>query len=229
MAYANQAVWNVWNPSAAQWGGQPYPWTGWSINNPANNYYYSFLRATMLLGLATHGENPQAQTWLTRFRTDKIGNQLIPTFNSQLQGGGSREGTGYGTAMRELWELYDVWERSTGERIATLTPHTRDSIAHLLHNLVPTLDRLAPTGDHSRDATAALFDYHRQYLQTLITLYPQDRLSAVAANALALSSVPRMRYSYDYFSDFLYAVPSLPAATLAELSTACLLYTSRCV
>ena len=220
VAYANQAVWNVWNPSAAQWGGQPYPWTGWSINNPANNYYYSFLRATMLLGLATHGENPQAQTWLTRFRTDKIGNQLIPTFNSQLQGGGSREGTGYGTAMRGLWELYDVWERSTGERIATLTPHTRDSIAHLLHNLVPTLDRLAPTGDHSRDATAALFDYHRQYLQTLITLYPQDRLSAVAANALALSSVPRMRYSYDYFSDFLYAVPSLPAATLAELSTA---------
>ena len=72
------------------------------------------------------------------------------------------------------------WERSTGERIATLTPHTRDSIAHLLHNLTPTLDRLAPTGDHARDSTAALFDYHRQYLQTLIALYPQERLSAMA-------------------------------------------------
>ena len=218
--YANQAVWNVWNPAQAQWGGRPFAWSGWSVNNPANNYYYSFLRATMLLGLATHGENAQAPIWITRFRTDKIGNQLVPMFNSQLQGGGSREGTGYGTAMRGLWELYDWWERSTGERIASLTPHTRDSIAHLLHNLVPTLDRLAPTGDHARDSTAALFDYHRHYLQALIALYPQERLSAVARTALDLSSVPRMRYSYDYYSDFLYALPTLPAASLSELSTA---------
>ncbi|MFN0182715.1 MAG: Ig-like domain-containing protein [Aquabacterium sp.] len=220
IAYANQAVWNVWNPSQAQWGGRPFTWTGWSIDNPANNYYYSFLRATMLLGLATHGENAQAPTWITRFRTDKIQNQLLPMFNSQLQGGGSREGTGYGTAMRGLWELYDWWERSTGERIASLTPHTRDSIAHLLHNLVPTLDRLAPTGDHARDSTAALFDYHRQYLLTLMSLYPQDRLSAIARSALELSSVPRTRYSYDYYSDFMYAPPIMPAASLSELSTA---------
>jgi hypothetical protein len=220
IAYANQAVWNVWNPSQASWGGRSFPWSGWSVDNPANNYYYSFLRATVLLGLATHGENAQAPTWITRFRTDKIQNQLLPMFNSQLQGGGSREGTGYGTAMRGLWELYDWWERSTGERIASLTPHTRDSIAHLLHNMTPTLDRLAPTGDHARDSSAALFDYHRHYLQALIALYPQDRLSAVARSALDQSTVPRMRYSYDYYADYLYALPVMPAESLSALSTA---------
>jgi len=68
IAYANQAVWNVWNYTQAKWGSKTIPWSGWSVDNPSNNYYYSFLRATMLLGLATNGENAQAATWLTQFR-----------------------------------------------------------------------------------------------------------------------------------------------------------------
>jgi hypothetical protein len=217
--YANQAVSNVWNPSTARWGNTTYAWSGWSIDNPSNNYYYSFLRATMLLGLATHGENAQAPAWITRFRTDKLENQLFPTFNRDLEGGGSREGTGYGTAMKNLWGLYDWWERSTGERIATRTPHTLASMAHLMHSIVPTLDRLAPTGDHARDSTAELFDYHREYLLELITLFPQERLSSAAKILLDASSVPRMAHSFEYFADFLYEPPALPAAQLSDLST----------
>ena len=72
----------------------------------------------MLLGLASHGENPDAPTWLYQFRTAKLRNQLFPTFNRDLVGGGSREGTGYGTAMKNLWRLYDWWERSTGDNVA---------------------------------------------------------------------------------------------------------------
>ncbi len=56
----------------------------------------------MMLGLASFGENPQAQTWIDQFRTVKMENQLFPTFNRDLVGGGSREGTGYGTAMKNL-------------------------------------------------------------------------------------------------------------------------------
>ena len=106
-AYANQAVWNVWNHQSARWGATSSAWTGWSVDNPSNNYYYSFLQATMLLGLATHGENAQAQDWIHKFRTEKIQGQLVPTFTRDLQGGGSREGTGYGTALMNLWQLYD--------------------------------------------------------------------------------------------------------------------------
>jgi hypothetical protein len=192
VAYANQAVWNVWHPREARWGGATYAWTGWSVDNPSNNYYYSFLRATMLLGLASHGENPQAQDWIDQFRRVKLENELFPTFSRDLAGGGSREGTGYGTAMKNLFELYDWWERSTTERIANRTPHTLASMAHTMHSIVPTLDRLAPTGDHARDSTAALFDYHRQYLQVLMALFPGDRLAGTAKSLLAASSVPRM-------------------------------------
>jgi hypothetical protein len=220
MNYANQAVWNVWNYQQAKWGNTTYTWSGWSIDNPVNNYYYSFLEATMLLGLATYGENTQAQAWIDKFRTAKISNQLVPTFNRDLVGGGSREGTGYGTAMKNLWRLYDWWERSTTERIATLTPHTQASMAHLMHQITPTLDRLAPTGDHARDSTAELFDYHRDYLQVLMRLFPTDRLAGTAKSLLAASSVPRMANSFMYYSDFLYDHTDLATQPLASLATA---------
>ena len=218
-AYSNQTVANVWNPTKASWGGVLHAWTGWSVDNPSNNYYYSFLRATMLLGLATRGENPRADEWLQLFRVAKIENQLVPTFNRDLAGGGSREGTGYGTAMKSLFQLYDWWYRSTGEQIAVRTPHSLASMAHLMHSVVPTLDRLAPTGDHARDSTGALFDYHREYLLVLMALFPDEPLSGVARTLLEGSSVPQMKNSFMYYVDFLYAQPQIKARPLAELST----------
>ncbi|MFN0185333.1 MAG: hypothetical protein ACKVQR_16090 [Aquabacterium sp.] len=218
--YGNQAVWNVWNHTRARWGNVTHPWTGWSVDNPSNNYYYSFLRATMLLGLATLGETPEAESWLQLFRTAKIANQLVPTFNRDLVGGGSREGTGYGTAMKNLFQLYDWWERSTGDKIAGLTPHAEDSIAYLLHSIVPTQDRVAPVGDHSRDASAALFDYHREYLLALQSLYPAHPLGPAARSMLGQSTVPRMRHSFNFYVDYLYDPNDRPPpAARAEMST----------
>ncbi len=220
VAYANQAVWNVWNHEQAQWGGIRQPWSGWSVDNPVNNYYYSFLEATMLLALATEGENDLAAQWRSTFRQAKLESELFPTFTRDLQGGGSREGTGYGTAMKNLFRLYDWWERSTGERVATATPHALASMAHLMHAIVPTLDRLTPTGDHARDSTAALFDYHRDYLLVLMRLFPAERLSGVAASLLAASSVPRMANGFMAYSDYLYDPSDIAALPLSTLSTA---------
>lgn len=221
IAYANQAVWNVWHPDEANWGGVVHSWSGWSVDNPSNNYYYSFLRATMLLGLATLGENEQAQTWIDTFRTEKIQNQLVPMFTADLPGGGSREGTGYGTAMGELFHLYDLWESTTGERVWDLTPHTRASLAYMLHATVPTLDRIAPIGDHARDSTAALFDYHRRYILTLQRLVgPSDPLATVAQTFLDSCSVPEMANGFMYIHDFLYDDEAHAATPLDSLHTA---------
>jgi hypothetical protein len=212
LAYANQAVWNVWHPDEAAWGGASWPWSGWSIDNPSNNYYYSFLRATMLLGLAARDEHPDAAGWIAMFRDTKIGGQLVPTFASDLAGGGSREGSGYGVAMARLFELYDWWEASTGERIHDLTPHARDSLANMLHLTVPTLDRIAPVGDHARDSSAALFDYHRNYVQILVRLYRDDPLAPIGKWWLEHCSVPAMGQGFMYVYDFLYDDPAIAAA-----------------
>lgn len=218
VAYANQAIWNVWNPNDAEWGGKKASWSGWSIDNPSNNYYYSFLRATMLVGLATHGENDQAQDWLAMFRDEKVLGQLVPIFEEQLDGGGSREGTGYGVSMRRLFELYDLWKASTGESLATKTTHTRASLRAFVHQIVPTLDRIAPTGDHARDSTAAFFDYHRDYLLQLINLFPSDPVAASAKTLLAESSVDQMDQGFMLAYDFLHE-DNEGAAPLADLAT----------
>ena len=215
--YANQAVWNVWHADQAAWGGNAFPWSGWAVDNPNNNYYFSFLRATMLLGLATLGDNDQAQGQVDRFRDDKIGTELVPTYLADLAGGGSREGTGYGTAMANLFHLYDMWAATTGEHIADLTPHARESIAYMLHSIVPTRDRLAPIGDHSRDSTAALFDYHRDYLQVLSSLYPNDETSAAARGFLPESSVPKMSLGFMYESDFIWDIAGQSTQPLSVL------------
>jgi hypothetical protein len=217
LKYADQAVWNVWHNTTAKWGNATLPWTGWATNDPSDNYYYSFLRATMLLGLASKGEDPQADAWITQFHDTKIMNQLVPTFNADLVGGGSREGTGYGVAMRRLFELYDLWTSTTGEALAVLTPHTRQSMLAMLHQLVPTRDRVAPTGDLSRDSTAAFFDYHRGYLQALIQLFPGDLLAQRAKTQLMTSSLPAMSSSFMRAYDFVYDNAKVTAQPLGNL------------
>jgi len=219
LKYADQAVSNVWHPTTAKWGSATIPWSGWATNDPSDNYYYSFLRATMLLGLAAKGEDPQADTWLTQFHDTKILGQLVPTFTADLVGGGSREGTGYGVAMRRLFELYDLWKATTGENLATKTGHTRASLLTMLHQLVPTRDRVAPTGDLSRDSTAAFFDYHRNYMQELIQEFPTDTLAKRAKTQLMASSLPTMGSSFMYAYDFLYDDSMVTAQPVDGLNT----------
>ncbi len=216
IAFANQAVWNVWHPEQATWGGEVMEWSGWSIDNPSNNNYYSFLRATMTMGLATRAETPEGDEWIRIFRDEKMGAQLVPTFTRDLVGGGSREGTGYGVAMMRLYELYDIWHGSTGEQLADDSSHARDSMLHMMHSTVPTLDRVAPIGDHARDSTAAWFDYHRHYLQILTHLFKDDPIAPYATQLLDSSSVPEMDQPFMYVHDFLYDTGITPAP-LADL------------
>jgi hypothetical protein len=205
LAYADQAISNIWNPTTAKWGTTAMPWDGWAIDDPSDNYYYGFLKATMLVGLAARGEDTNADQWIAQFHDTKVMSELVPTFDTDLVGGGSREGTGYGVAMKNLFQLYDFWNATTGEHLFAKTPHTRASMLSFMHQIVPTLDRIAPTGDQSRDSTASYFDYHRQYLQELVSFYPNDVLAPRAATILADASVPKMGQAFMAVDDFLYA------------------------
>jgi hypothetical protein len=216
-AYGYQAVWNVWHPDDARWGSTPRAWNGWSIDNPYNNYHYSFLRATMLLGLAIHGEGPEGAELVDLFRKDKLA-KLVTAFEQNLKGGGSREGTGYGTSFKTLFELYDFWEATTGERIWDLTTHTRESLAHFMHATVPTLDRIAPFGDHARDSEAKFFDYHRELVLAAQHLVGADPLSEVAQTFLEGASINQMEQYFLYVWDFLYADPAHAKQPLSKLS-----------
>ncbi len=217
LAYADQAIWNVWHPADAAWGGKAMAWDGWATNDPLDNYYYSFLRATMLVGLAANGEDAMADQWLVQFRQTKVLDQLVPLFTGDLVGGGSREGTGYGVSMRSLWQLYDFWYATTGEPLASSTPQTRASMLSFIHQTLPTLDRVSPTGDQARESTGAFFDYHRQYLQELVGIYAGDSLAGPAQALLANCSIPAMTEQFMAIDDFLYDRPDIASTQLSGL------------
>ncbi|HEY5946710.1 MAG TPA: hypothetical protein VIV40_14505 [Kofleriaceae bacterium] len=219
LRYANQTVWNVWNPTQAKWGATTMAWSGWAVNDAANNYFYSFLRATMITGLAATGEDAQADAWITQFRDTKVLGQLVPVFDAELRGGGSREGTAYGVSMRGLFHLYDLWQATTGEKLQAKTKHARQSMRSFMHQVMPTLDYFVPTGDQPRDMTAAFFDYQRQYLQELIAMYPTDSLAPRAKAMLDASTLPKMARAELVVYDFLYPNDNVAAQPMTGLGT----------
>lgn len=204
-AYANQTIYNVWNPNTAIWGGVSRPWTGWSINDPGNNYYYSFLKASQLWALATQNMD------LIAFLQQQKYTQLVPFF-SQLVGGGSREGTGYGTAMGSLFENYRYWKSSTSEDLSALSPHARDTIDYWIHATVPTLDYYAAIGDQARSSMPRMFDFQRKLVQEAVVLnsgsdaamrgsWWLNRIKVTDGGSGSL--VGRMRFNYNFRYDLL--------------------------
>jgi hypothetical protein len=160
--YAEQAVWNIWNYNSASWGGHPFPWNGWGVDDPANNYHYSFLRATMYWGLASLVSPATSNTWTTLLANQKWPEQ--EAYTASIPGGGSEEGTGYGLSHGTLFMLYRTWHDSTATDIGNANAHLTDSIYWWIHATVPTLDRVAPIGDQSRVSEPVIYDYHRHLM-----------------------------------------------------------------
>ena len=208
-AFAEQAVWNVWHPLRAHWGAVPHPWSGWSTDNPGNNYYYSFVEATLYWALASGSD-----AWM-RFLNDDAIPPLIAYF-SALPGGGSLEGTGYGASHMRLFALYRLWRDATGEDIAAASPHARDSIAYWTHATVPTLDRFAPIGDQSRVSVPELYDYHRRLVLEARALADDAQARALASWWLHRIAVAKMRNGFNARFDLLPAgdAGALPPAVL---------------
>lgn len=217
IAYGNQALWNVWkSPQGdggyqATWGGRVFPYSGWGQprhdpTHVGNNYYFHHMNALMHFGVATLGQNPMAEEWVNLFRQELEG-RLLPFDNGPSgEGGGSLEGTGYGASARDKFKFLDTWERSTGQRVAGR--YALASLAHQIHNFLPTLDRMHNVGDQSRAAEAPLYDYHRDYLQVLVQLFPDEKISGAASNLIRHSSVPRMQHGFNQPLDYLYYKPN---------------------
>ncbi len=195
-AYAEQAIWNVWNHTQARWGANQHPWSGWSVNDPGNNYYYSFIEATMYWALAS-----DSTTWRQFLDNTKL--PPLVAFFDVLDGGGSREGTGYGLAHQRLFELYRLWRIATTTDLAAQNTHARDTIDFWLHATVPTFDRYAPIGDLARESYPNLFDYHRNLVLQARALTTDLAFRERASWWLSRISVPQMGQGFNYRHDLL--------------------------
>jgi uncharacterized membrane protein len=204
-ALAEQAVWNVWNHQNARWGDRSAPWSGWSVNNPGNNYQYSFLEATMSWALISGNAS-----WISFLQTQKL--PPLKAYFAALPGGGSLEGTGYGTAHMRLFTVYKLWKDSTGEDLANFSSHATDTIPYWVHATVPTLDRFAGFGDQSRVSEPTLYDYQRRVVIQARQLSNSPLAQALAAWWLNNISIRQMSSSFNRRYDLLGAGdPTTPA------------------
>jgi len=212
-AFAEQTLHNLWNPTSASWGGVPHSWSGWATCDPGDNYYFSFMRATMLWALAS-----KSPVWLSFLQTSKF--PLLIDYYARLPGGGTREGTGYGTALHNLFENYIYWKDSTGEDLASLTPHTRESIDYWVNATVPTLDRFAPIGDQSRESIPELYDYHENLVHEAVVLSPGTAQAQRGTWWLNHNSVNGVSQASNVYGDLLpLPATSVQPAALVYRST----------
>ena len=160
----------------------------------------------MLWALAT-----QNQELLTFLQTQKF-TKLIDYY-AALPGGGSREGTGYGTAQGSLFVNYLYWKASTGENLAALTSHTRDTIDYWVHATVPTRNRFAPIGDQSRSSQPEIYDYHENLVHTAVVLSPGTDQARRGVWWLQNNSIGPVTGTFNAWGDLLpYPVtPLVPA------------------
>jgi hypothetical protein len=208
-AFADQTLFNLWHPDEAAWGGVAHPWSGWSICDPGNNYHFHFLRATMLWTLAT-----QDTGLLDFLQAEKF--PALADYYASLPGGGSREGTGYGTAQKDLFENYLLWKDSTGEDLAHLSNHARDTIEYWVHATVPTRDRFAPIGDQSRSSMPDLFDYHENLVHTAVALHPGTPQAGHGTWWLQNNSVDGVSQAFNLLGDLL-PLPDAPIAPVDQV------------
>jgi hypothetical protein len=212
-AYADQAIYNVWNPTQAKWGSVSKPWSGWSINDPGNNYHYSFLRATIYWAVAS-----QNQQWLDFVKQQKI--PSLCAYFAKLPGGGSLEGTGYGTSHKNLFEIYRFWKSVTGTDLSAQSTHCANSIDYWIHATVPTLQRFAPIGDQARVSDAPLYDYQRALVERAVLLNPGTPQAGRGMWWLNNISIRQMSGTFN-LKDNIYKLPDSPQkpTSIAYFST----------
>jgi hypothetical protein len=206
-AYAEQAVWNVWNPSQARWGNTTFAWSGWSINDPGNNYHFSFLEATMYWALASN-----SAAWRNFLEQQKF--PALQQYYANLPGGGSGEGTGYGLAQGRLFETYRIWRDGTGVDLSAANTHLDDTVDYWIHATVPTRDRVAPIGDQSRVSYPEIWDYHRNVVLQARAMAHDAGRRARAQWWLSSISIPQMTSGFNFRNDLLSPVAggSVPTA-----------------
>ncbi|MGP1664376.1 MAG: hypothetical protein ACTS5I_00370, partial [Rhodanobacter sp.] len=195
-AYANRTISNVWHPLLARWGLRPRPWTGWATDDPGNNYFFSFVEATMYWALASDNADLKGM-----IRDRQL--PMLEKYFAALPGGGSREGTSYGASLRTLFGLYRLWHDATGSDLANANSHLTETISYWVHATVPTFDQFAPIGDQSRVSMPVLYDYER-WLMLEARKSTNDRSAAALATWwLKRISIQRMSSGFNSRHDLL--------------------------
>lgn len=181
--YMEQALFNLHNYKLAKWGGIDRPWTGWVIAaplDPANNYFASFASAT--LWWDAYQTSRGVTKWSDKARW--MVEQIVQVW-SNVKGGGSQEGTGYGRAKAGFHAVVRVREEQTGEKYPGMRAHAAEDIRYLIHATLPSMTHITAIGDQSNESTHIIAEGDRDWMVLAAALADDPVARANAAWWLA--------------------------------------------
>lgn len=113
-----------------------YEKEGYLRDRPTANYYWGYLTALSLAGVALSGENAQAASWLERAR-EELSRRVLPLFRDQLRGGGWPEGWQYGEYTAFEIALVARALGSAGVNVVDKLPWLGQTVTQHTHALLP--------------------------------------------------------------------------------------------
>ncbi|MEM6483789.1 MAG: hypothetical protein AAF662_02220 [Pseudomonadota bacterium] len=150
----------------------------WSRDNPANNYWHAFFKATTSYVLATGDP-----VYMDFMRNDRI--PLVKSYYERNPGGGSREGTDYGKSHRDLLQAAALWRDH--DRTEALPQEFIDSTLRFwVQALLPDLRSTVVLGDQA-GSKSRVEGYYCDVLDNALQLAKAD--DAIAMGRWALHAV----------------------------------------
>lgn len=169
--YMNQLLQELWNP----FNNPTHQWNGWAVEDPGNNFYYSFMLGTAYAGIVLYGENPNPPplSWrgtsydnildflFARIETQVIAEQL----NVWATGGYWHEGNNYGLlSKRYMTEMFIILRDAGGPNYLLQTDFVKDALMYHLYSMTPDFSMGFPCGDITRGTLP--YDIHFLMLVT---------------------------------------------------------------
>ena len=132
--------WNTWlgNINQQSWGG---------VGMEQNNYYWGNLRNSLEWGIATYGENSQAQSFINNALVTRWENSFIPHANNAVAGKGGvlQEGPGYGAVIPWYSTIPFETVNMYGRDVSVESNFFKESIMYLVYST--TLSQTTRKGD----------------------------------------------------------------------------------
>jgi len=202
------------------------PWAYYAVEHrPEVNRYYAHLYGRAIVGLATLGDNePLAQEYVDVTSQQNV-KEIVPFLNRYGEGGDWSEGWNYmQPTMSHLFLVYEAARSVYGDDPFRDTPFPEDLLAFLIHATLPDLGHGYPEGD-LWESTASIGDGHRTVMLLLVNEfadsawgeYGQHWLEQTTTSPDWNTTPGRMFSEENFFYDFLWGDPDLPARPFGEL------------
>ncbi len=201
---------NNWNTWLAHWRDEAW---GGNRHNAyhgvpmyGNNYYWGYLRNGVLWGIATAGENPQADAFLQEALTTRWTQEFIPAaanlnpqYTSSHLGGALPEGDHYGIYLAAYPGIPFLSAGLYGRNVMGESNFFTEALFNVIYQttLAPTAHGSASAGyevypyndsDIWRNGSSATQPHYIDFMATMVSAIPQTNAGRWAQQWLNLSS-----------------------------------------